>query len=133
MRSLLLLAIASALLAGCTIPDPGTSATVEAEDPTPGVLIVTSSGAPQTPAQFTTAILEGGRYQHERLDALIDTTIVWWNVDDEVHSVVSDEGTFAGSGPIAPGGEFAHTFLAPGEHRYHCRYHDAMRGVVVVG
>lgn len=128
MRAMSLLAVAVAL-AGCSAHDPPSGAASSTE--IPGVMIV-ENATPQAPYDYTTAILEGGAYQHERLDALVEATIIWWNVDDEVHSVVSDDGQFAGSGPIPPGGEFVHTFLTAGDFAYHCRYHPEMKGIVIV-
>lgn len=128
MRQLLLLVLGGVLLAGCT-SEPTASFAPETSDPMSPESV--SDAYSPGPYEFTTTILDG-RYQHVRLDAFLDGTIRWWNVDDEVHSVVSDDGTFAGSGPIAPGSEFAYTFLTPGDYAFHCRYHPDMTGVVVV-
>lgn len=129
MRTLLVSAIAFVLLAGCTAREEAATSTPE---PTPGVMIVDSAVPVAPPTDFTTAILEDGSYQHARLEVGPQTTIIWWNVDDLTHSVVSDTGAFAGSGPIPPGGDFARTFITPGEYTYHCRYHPDMSGTIIV-
>lgn len=126
MRATLLFAIGLGLVAGCLGAPASTT-----EAPIPGVLVVDRDN-PSVPYEFTTAILEDGTYQHDRIDAFTQATITWWNVDDEVHSVVSDDGQFAGSGPIAPGGEFVRTFQTAGDYKFHCRYHANMTGIVVV-
>ena len=133
MRTLLVAACAFVLLAGCTVRDE-TSATTSAPPTTEGVMIVDSGASvPEAAASdFTTAILEDGTYQHERLELGPQTTIIWWNVDDLTHSVVSDDGGFAGSGPIPPGGEFVRTFQTLGEYSYHCRYHPDMKGTIII-
>jgi plastocyanin len=129
MRRLPLLALVGALFAGCTTPEATT-----AIDPASASDVVLLSASPEgqpRPYEFTTAIQDEG-YQHERLDATVHATIRWWNVDDEAHSVVSDDGQFPGSGPIPPHGEFTYTFLRAGDFTYHCRYHPEMNGIVVV-
>lgn len=130
MRVILCAVAAAVLLAGCTAGDETPTST--AEGVPPGTLVLDEPGSPATPSDFTTAILEDGTYQHPRLEVGRQTTVIWWNVDDVVHSVVSDDGQFAGSGPIAQGEEFVRTFQTAGEFSYHCRYHPDMTGVIAV-
>ena len=130
MRLLLPLVGVALLLAGCTSEPaasvgPGSSGALA-----PDASFASDVGSPG-PYEFTTAIFDDA-YQHARLDAFVEATIRWWNVGDETHSVVSDDGQFPGSGPIAPHDEYVHTFLRPGDFAYHCRYHPEMTGVVVV-
>lgn len=122
-----------ALLAGCTTPEPSTGFSASPLAFPAGIEIAPAEAPPAGgPYEFTTAFLENGSLQHPRLDAAVEATIHWWNVDDEVHSVISDDGMFAGSGPIPPNAEFSVTFLREGDYRYHCRYHAGMTGIVVV-
>lgn len=86
---------------------------------------------PQGPYEFGTGI-SSGTFEHSRLDAEPQVTVRWTNYDDLVHSVVSTDGRFPGSGPIAPGNDFTATFLLPGEYPFHCRFHGAMIGKLVV-
>ena len=58
-------------------------------------------------------------------------TVEWTNYDPMVHTVTSDDGTW-GSGFIAEGDRFSHTFATPGRYPYHCQPHPQMRGVVIV-
>lgn len=83
------------------------------------------------PSDLRTAIA-GGAFAQERLDVGRQATITWTNLDAATHSVVSDDGSFAGSGPIPPGGEFSRTFLTAGEFPFSCRYHPDMKGTLVV-
>lgn len=128
MRLFPALALA-ALAAGCTQADPAATTT---PPPPAGELPFGSPPAQPHADTFVTRIAVGA-YEHPRLDAATQATIVWVNEDAPAHSVVSDDGRFAGSGPIAHGSEFRYTFLTPGDYAYHCRYHpDTMRGIVVV-
>lgn len=127
MRKLPLLALAAALLAGCTAAE--TSARTEA--PAAARFAPAPPPLEPEPYEFTTAIVDDA-YQHPRLDAFVHATIRWWNTDNETHSVVSDDGQFPGSGPIAPHGEFVHTFLRAGDYAFHCRYHPEMTGTIIV-
>lgn len=132
MRAILLTASAFVLLAGCTAGDGHEAPTTTTDAAPPGTLVVDRPAPPAAASDFTTAILEDGTYQHPHLEIGQQTTLIWWNVDDLVHSVVSDDGQFAGSGPIAQGEEFVRTFQTAGEYSYHCRYHVDMTGVIVV-
>lgn len=149
MHRAMLLLCASLALAGCTT-EPTASVDGQASAPSevasapgesvqlgmavPAVAAVEPTSAPVTSAgysDFTTTIQSAG-YQHAHLEAMVGATIFWWNVDDKTHSVYSDDGQFASSGPLAPGMEFGRTFLQPGEYGYHCMFHPDMTGVVVV-
>ncbi|HET6403617.1 MAG TPA: cupredoxin domain-containing protein [Candidatus Thermoplasmatota archaeon] len=131
MRTLPLHAALCALLAGCAAAPAVSTESAGAPAATPGVFLVDEPDR-GAPGEFTVAILENASFQHPRLEVAAQTTLVWWNVDDLVHSVVSDDGGFAGSGPIAPAEEFVRTFQTPGEYPYHCRYHPEMRGLLLV-
>lgn len=149
MRIVLALVVI-ALAAGCTSP-PSEPAAPPAQPPPPEPEPAPPEPEPQLPIdpptvpeplppsdppvggamQFETNILNG-EFQHRRITAAPGITVRWTNLDSETHSVVSADGTFAGSGPISPGGEFTRTFLTPGEHFFMCRYHGDMNGVVVI-
>lgn len=60
-------------------------------------------------------------------------SVCWVNEEDIEHTVTSDTGSFD-SGPIAPGGEWSHTFdvRSSGNYTYHCEFHRHMTGTVVV-
>lgn len=143
-----------ALVAGCTNPlgevpaSSGPSPSGPIQTPAPGwtppvaefpaeaeaaAPVEVADGPPPAtgPYEFQTSIQDGS-YEHPRLDAAPEATIVWQNFGTEAHSVVSDDGTFAGSGPIAPGSEYSFTFLSPGDYAFHCRYHPEMMGLLVV-
>ncbi|MGH8280192.1 MAG: cupredoxin domain-containing protein [Gammaproteobacteria bacterium] len=60
------------------------------------------------------------------------TTIVWTNLDDVVHTVISDTGAFASSGQLSKGDSYTLTLTKPGDYRYHCGIHSFMQGVIHV-
>lgn len=125
MRPVLLLVLAL-LLSGCARPGTTPGASLEG-----GSLSQPGDLETPRPYVFETRIFDGA-FEHPRLDAATQATLVWQNEGSETHSVVSDDGTFAGSGPIAPGSSFEATFQTPGDHPFHCRYHPEMKGLLVV-
>src|SRR5687767_8083988 len=98
MRSPLAL-LAVGLLAGCsTLDDPpaaSPAASVGDSSPDTGAVLE----PPRVPYEFRTSVTDAG-YEHARLDAATQATIVWENAGTQTHSVVSDDGAFPGSGPI---------------------------------
>ena len=59
------------------------------------------------------------------------TKVVWVNKGSKAHTVVSNDKLFD-SGLVNIGGEFSHTFNAPGTYLYHCAPHAKMVGRIVV-
>jgi plastocyanin len=59
------------------------------------------------------------------------TKVTWVNKGHKAHTVVSNDKLFD-SGLVNIGGEFSHTFDAPGVYSYHCAPHAKMIGQVVV-
>lgn len=60
-------------------------------------------------------------------------TIVKWTNDDQVlHSIKSDNGSFAGSANLNTGDSYEVKFDNPGTYNYACGIHPSMRGQVVV-
>ncbi|HEX8559719.1 MAG TPA: plastocyanin/azurin family copper-binding protein [Pyrinomonadaceae bacterium] len=59
------------------------------------------------------------------------TKVTWVNKGSKAHTVVSNEKLFD-SGLVNVGGEFSHTFTAPGAYLYHCAPHAKMVGRIVV-
>jgi FtsP/CotA-like multicopper oxidase with cupredoxin domain/plastocyanin len=66
------------------------------------------------------------------------TTVVWTNLDEDVHTVTADEvdgltgRPLFDSGDLATCRSFAHTFDAPGMVTYHCAKHPDEKGEIVV-
>lgn len=61
----------------------------------------------------------------------VGDSVTWTNQDSMAHTVTADDGAF-GSGSIAAGGTFSHTFTKAGTYSYHCTLHPQMKGVVIV-
>ncbi len=59
------------------------------------------------------------------------TMVTWVNRRSKAHTVVSNEKLFD-SGLVNVGGDFSHTFDAPGTYLYHCAPHAKMVGRIVV-
>ena len=60
----------------------------------------------------------------------VGTTVIWTNVDPELHTVTSEDGGF--NGPIEPGETFSLRFREPGVFFYYCQPHDWMIGEITV-
>jgi plastocyanin len=59
------------------------------------------------------------------------STVTWHNDDEEVHTVVSQDGLFR-SAAIDGGGSFSFKFDKPGTYKYVCTIHPKMTGTIVV-
>lgn len=81
-------------------------------------------------------LVQGFRFQPERLEVAAGATVTWTNEDDIAHTATA--GT-----PDAPSGEFdvdldgvgatgTHTFDAAGTYAYFCEVHNSMLGEIVV-
>ncbi len=101
-----------------------------------------------TPAQATDAgvSMVDAHFQPPEVRVSVGGTVVWTNEDSMVHDVTADDGSFdsspaceaaTGTGCLAPGDTFAHTFPQAGRFTYHCQLHGSpgqgMTGVVTVG
>jgi plastocyanin len=67
-------------------------------------------------------------------------TVTWTQTSALPHTVTADDGSFdshpdcaGGTGCMAAGDTFTHTFTEPGEYAYHCRIHGAPGGVGMAG
>jgi plastocyanin len=59
------------------------------------------------------------------------TTVIWKNLDDEAHTVVSDAGQFRSSA-LDTQESYSYTFTSAGTYRFVCSLHSHMTGVVKV-
>lgn len=70
-------------------------------------------------------------FQPAELTVAAGTKVTWVNKGSKAHTVVSNDKIFD-SGLVSVGGEFSHTFDAPGIYLYHCAPHAKMIGRLVV-
>src|SRR5262245_15122563 len=59
----------------------------------------------------------------------VGDTVTWVNQDDDVHTVVSEDGSFR-SGGLDTGQTYSFTFTRPGTYRFSCSLHPMMVGTV---
>jgi plastocyanin len=103
---------------------------------------------PITPARAVNGAVSMAEVRFNPPDVRVSPggTVTWTNDDSMPHQVTADDGSFAssptceastGTGCMAPGDTFAHTFPAAGRFTYHCQLHGSpgkgMTGVVTVG
>lgn len=143
IRTMVAIIASLALLTGCAgggdegVADqsPATSGTGESPD------TAESPGGEAEPAGETAAggdevLVQGFRFQPERLEVAAGATVTWTNEDDIAHTATA--GT-----PDAPSGEFdvgldgvgatgTHTFDEAGTYAYFCEVHNSMLGEIVV-
>ena len=61
------------------------------------------------------------------------TTVVWFNKDDDVHTIKSQDGPEAFNSPaLETGSQFGFKFNSAGTYHYICTVHPYMHGVIVV-
>lgn|SRR5687768_105831 len=98
-----------------------------------GLLVCAGCVASGTPAesQTHTVIIEGLRFQPERLTVARGDTIVWINKDLVPHTVTSEAGPFD-SQTIAAEKSWTFTATTQGEFPYVCAFHPTMKASVNV-
>lgn len=75
--------------------------------------------------------MEDDLFLPAQLTVAAGTKVTWVNKGSKAHTVVSNDKLFD-SGLVNVGGEFSHTFEAPGTYLYHCAPHAKMVGQIVV-
>jgi plastocyanin len=68
-------------------------------------------------------------YAPAQLTVKTGATVTWTNKSSLAHTVTTPDFD---SGAIYPGATYSHTFDAPGEYQYICRYHTTESGTVTV-
>jgi len=92
------------------------------------LLLISCSKDNQGPDEV---FMEGIKYTPSTITVTAGTTVTWTNKDNVTHSVTSDTGLFE-SGDLSKGDTFQYTFSTKGSYDYHCRFHVAMTGTVIV-
>lgn len=90
----------------------------------------------EAPSEGDTVLVQGFRFQPERLEVVAGSTVTWTNEDDIGHTATSGTPDAAtGDFDVALDGKGAsgmHTFEQPGTYAYFCEVHPSMRGEIVV-
>lgn len=76
--------------------------------------------------------IQNFKYDPKTISVEPGTTVIWTNLDDVIHTVVSDTGAFPSSGQLTQGGTYTVKLNKPGDYPYHCGIHPFMQGVVHV-
>ncbi|WP_250626883.1 cupredoxin domain-containing protein [Pinirhizobacter soli] len=58
--------------------------------------------------------------------------VIWTNLDEEPHIVVSAGGNFPNSPGLDTNDSYSFTFVKPGTYTYYCSIHPMMVGTIVV-
>ena len=70
-------------------------------------------------------------YTPEVIKVKVGTTISWTNEDNVPHTITGDDNSWD-SGRVKKNETYSHTFDKAGTFEYHCAYHSAMKGSVIV-
>lgn len=84
-------------------------------------------------AAGSTITIANYSFQPGELRVTKESTVIWVNKDDDVHTIKSTAGPEAFASPaLDSGGRFGFTFHRAGTYRYVCSVHPYMHGVIVV-
>ena len=75
--------------------------------------------------------MQGSAFNPQTITVSAGTTVKWTNKESSIHTVTSDTKLFE-SGNLGNNGTFSFKFSAAGTFTYHCIFHTAMTGKVVV-
>ncbi len=86
-----------------------------------------SSGTSSATVNITNMLFTPSQVTIQKSD-----TVTWTNNDSADHTVTADTGNGPKSETITPGSTYSYTFDEVGSFQYHCSFHSAMHGTVVV-
>ena len=81
--------------------------------------------------EANTIVLKDFHFAPMALSVPAGTTVTWKNMDDEPHTVVSDQGLFRSDG-LDKNDTFTFRFDRPGTYRFICSIHPTMMGTIEV-
>ena len=82
-------------------------------------------------ADANTIVLKTLHFAPTSIVVTAGTTVSWENLDDEPHTVVSDDGHFRSAG-LGQNDVFTFKFDTPGTYKFICSIHPHMMGTIVV-
>ena len=89
---------------------------------------VTPSGGTQAANEV---FISGSSFSPATLTVAVNTTVVWTNKDGYAHTVTSNTALFD-SGNMDGNATYSFQFTTKGSYKYHCAYHSAMIGTIIV-
>jgi|GEM_PF-1194576 len=95
-------------------------------------LVAYQSTQAATQQAATKVTIQNFAFSPTTLTVPVGTTVTWTNADSTEHTVTSNTGAWADSGPIEPSHTFSHTFTKPGTFAYHCEIHPFMTAKIIV-
>jgi plastocyanin len=94
-----------------------------------------SSSSQSSDSQSTTAnqvTIHDMLFAPSQITVKKGTKVTWKNDDSVAHTVTADSGSGPNSDSIDPGSSYSYTFDTAGSFQYHCTFHSAMHGTIVV-
>ena len=76
--------------------------------------------------------IQANLFDPANLTMLAGSKVTWTNMDNQVHSLIADDGISFSSGSINPGGTYSFTPAATGTYAYHCGIHPTVQGIIYV-
>jgi len=98
---------------------------------TPTATRTTATATPNTAPVPTTVTILNYAFSPATITIAPGMTVIWTNRDSVAHTVTADDGSW-GSGNLAQGDTYSHTFTTSGAYPYHCAIHPGMQGSVTV-
>ncbi len=98
---------------------------------TPTATRTTATATPNTAPVPTTVTILNYAFSPASITIAPGMTVIWTNRDSVAHTVTADDNSW-GSGNLAQGATYSHTFTTPGVYPYHCAIHPGMHGSVTV-
>lgn len=109
---------------------------IDATEPPPATDAATTApagdGAATTaPAEEEEVVMQDISFEPDEVTVPVGSTVMWTNQDTVAHTSTSEDDVW-GSGEMAQGDSFSHTFEEPGTYTYICEIHPAQMEATVV-
>jgi plastocyanin len=91
-----------------------------------------ANAAKSTPAKPAVVDIKDFAFAPKTLTITAGTRVVWTNLDEEPHVVVSAGNQFATSKALDTSDSYAITFDHAGTYAYYCAIHPMMVGTIIV-
>ncbi|OGN72265.1 MAG: hypothetical protein A2X25_00440 [Chloroflexi bacterium GWB2_49_20] len=95
------------------------------------VVVDSATSAPAPSANIFNVEISGFAFDKNTITIKVGDTVTWTNHDSATHNIVADDGGFK-STSLSNDAIYSHTFDSAGTFTYHCGFHAAMKGTVIV-